>query len=98
MGKVVYSIVVPLYNEEEVIAETYKRLKSVAENFDAPYEIILINDGSRDKTVPMAHAICEKDKTVKLIDFSRNFGHQIAVTAGMDYAAGDAVIVIDADL
>ena len=98
VGKVVYSIVVPLYNEEEVIAETYKRLKAVAETFDAPYEIIMINDGSRDRTVPMAHALCEADKTMKLIDFSRNFGHQIAVTAGMDYASGDAIIVIDADL
>lgn len=98
MGKVVYSIVVPLYNEEKVIAETYKRLKLIAETFDAPYEIIMVNDGSRDKTALMAHEICRKDNSIKLIDFSRNFGHQIAVTAGMDYARGDAIIVIDADL
>ena len=63
-----------------------------------PYELVLVNDGSRDKTVPLAKEICSNDSSVKLIDFSRNFGHQTAITAGMDYASGDAIIVIDADL
>ena len=98
MENPVYSIVVPVYNEEEVIGETYKRLKGVCEGFGESYEIIFINDGSRDKTPAMAREICRQDKRVKLIDFSRNFGHQIAVTAGMDYSSGDAVVVIDADL
>lgn len=96
--KAVYSIVVPVYNEELVIHETYKRLKTVMDSINEPYEIIFVNDGSRDKTAAMANEICEKDNNIKFIDFSRNFGHQIAVTAGMDYSEGQAVVVIDADL
>lgn len=92
------SVVVPMYNEEEVIMETYKRLKSVMDGTGETYELIFVNDGSRDKTRDMARAICYKDKNVKLIDFARNFGHQVAITAGMDNASGDAVVVIDADL
>lgn len=93
-----YSVIVPLYNEEAVIKESYKRLKKVMDNVDGSYEIIFINDGSRDKTQSMMEDICKKDKTCRLINFSRNFGHQIAITAGMDYAEGNAVIIIDADL
>src|SRR6185369_5078309 len=63
-----------------------------------PYELIFVNDGSRDATSAIIRGICEADITVRLIDFARNFGHQTAITAGMDYASGDAVIVIDADL
>jgi len=96
--KIKYSVVMPLYNEEDVINESYRRLKSVMETLGEGYEIIFVNDGSRDKTIPLAHEICAKDSTVKFIDFSRNFGHQIAITAGMDYSVGDAVVVIDADL
>lgn len=92
------SIVVPMYNEEEVIMETYKRLKGVMDETGHKYELIFVNDGSHDKTRDMAAAICYKDKNVKLIDFARNFGHQVAITAGMDNAGGDAVVVIDADL
>ena len=62
------------------------------------YEIIFVNDGSRDKTEEMAHEICNNDPKIKLINFARNFGHQIAITAGMDYAEGQAIVVIDADL
>ena len=93
-----YSIVVPLYNEEAVIGETYKRLKKVMDGVGEPYELVLVNDGSRDETMALAAAICEKDKNVKLINFSRNFGHQVAITAGMDYTSGEAIAVIDADL
>lgn len=92
------SIVVPMYNEEEVIMETYKRLKGVMDETGEKYELIFVNDGSRDKTRDLAAAICYKDKNVKLIDFARNFGHQVAISAGMDNASGDAVVVIDADL
>ena len=98
MSDTVFSIVVPLYNEEEVINETYKRLKAVMEGMGESYELVFVNDGSRDKTAEMAREICAGDKTVKLINFARNFGHQTAITAGMDYAVGDAVVVIDADL
>lgn len=93
-----YSIVVPLYNEEEVLSETYRRLKTVMDQTGKPYEVIMINDGSVDKTPEMAADICEKDPSFKLLNFSRNFGHQTAITAGMDHASGKAIIVIDADL
>ncbi|MBE7063051.1 MAG: glycosyltransferase family 2 protein [Clostridia bacterium] len=92
------SVIVPLYNEEEVIEESYRRLTAVMQSLNEDYELILINDGSRDRTASLAAALCEKDRHVRLICFSRNFGHQIAITAGMDYAAGDAVVIIDADL
>lgn len=96
--KIVCSVVVPLYNEEEVLLETYNRLKKVMDSINEPYEIVLVNDGSRDKTAAMAYEICNKDKNIKLIDFARNFGHQTAITAGMDYCEGEAIVVIDADL
>ena len=98
MGKPVFSVVVPVYNEQEVIGESYKRLKAVMDSCGEQYEIIFINDGSRDRSPDMIKDICENDKNMKLISFSRNFGHQTAITAGMDKASGDAVIVIDADL
>ncbi len=93
-----YSVVVPLYNEEEVIEECVKRLVAVCEKLDGDYEIIFVNDGSKDKTVELTLKACEKNQKIKLISFSRNFGHQIAITAGMDHAKGDAVVVMDADL
>ncbi|MEN6315409.1 MAG: glycosyltransferase family 2 protein [Clostridiaceae bacterium] len=93
-----YSVVVPLYNEELVVNETYKRIKKVMDTTEETYEIIFVNDGSRDITAELTKAICKVDGNVKLISFSRNFGHQIAITAGMDNSSGKAVIVIDADL
>jgi len=95
---IVISVVVPVYNEEPVVLETYKRLKNVMDSLKEPYEIIFVNDGSRDKTTFMIDEICKMDTNIKLIDFSRNFGHQIAITAGMDYSEGEATVVIDADL
>lgn len=98
MANVVYSIVVPMFNEELVIEESYKRLKSVMDGLKEAYEIVFVNDGSRDKTGDIIRGICEKDPNVKLVDFSRNFGHQIAITAGMDHTVGQAIVVIDGDL
>ncbi len=92
------SVVIPVYNEELVVQETYKRLKLVMDALDKPYELIFVNDGSRDNTAKIIGAICESDSKVKLVDFSRNFGHQLAITAGMNYSSGDSIIVIDADL
>jgi len=92
------SVIVPVYNEELVIDRMYKRLTEVLSGRDFRYEIILVNDGSRDRTIDLAREICEKDPNVKLISFSRNFGHQIAVTAGMDRAKGNMIALIDADL
>ncbi len=96
--KELLSVVVPMYFEEEVAQECYIRLKTVMDLNDYNYEFIFVNDGSTDKTLDILSEIAEKDKQVKIIDFARNFGHQIAVTAGIDYAKGDAVVIIDADL
>lgn len=98
MEHTVYSVVVPLYNEELVVSESYKRLKQVMDTTNDSYEIVFVNDGSKDKTRQLAEDICRKDENIKLINFSRNFGHQAAITAGMKEAKGDAIVVIDADL
>jgi glycosyltransferase involved in cell wall biosynthesis len=87
-----------MYNEDAVIQETYRRLKKVMSETGEAYELLFVNDGSKDQSADIIKEYAFWDDTVKLIDFSRNFGHQIAITAGMDYAAGDAVIIIDADL
>ena len=96
--KPVYSVVIPAYNEEEVIIESYKRLKTVMESMAEPYELIFVNDGSRDRTAQIIAQLIETDPHLRLINFTRNFGHMPAITAGMEYAEGDAVIIIDADL
>lgn len=93
-----YSVVVPVYNEEEVARESYKRLKNVMDSTGEAYELIFVNDGSRDKTEEIITDICAEDPNVRLINFSRNFGHQTAITAGMDNSSGQAIVVIDADL
>jgi len=93
-----YSIVVPLYNEEEVIDECHRRLSDTMADCGGEYELIYVNDGSRDRTMELARVIAGQDSHVKIISFSRNFGHQTAITAGMNSASGKAVIVIDADL
>lgn len=93
-----YSVIIPAFNEESVIEESYRRIKSVMDLTRETYELIFVDDGSQDKTAEILEGICKKDENVKLISFSRNFGHQIAITAGIDNARGEAVIVIDADL
>ena len=93
----VYSVVVPCYNEEDCLQQTHARL-SAACRADEPYEIIYINDGSRDKTPAMLDDLAARDARVRVIHFARNAGHQMAVSAGLDYAAGQAVVIIDADL
>ena len=92
------SVIVPLYNEESVIREMYRRLTNMLEGNQLDYEIVWINDGSRDGTLRIAKELCETDKRIKLISFSRNFGHQVAITAGMDNASGQVVVIMDADL
>jgi dolichol-phosphate mannosyltransferase len=95
------SIVVPCYNEQEVFDETYKRLTETFEHLDKSkytYEIIFVNDGSKDNTIDLIQKVINSDSRVKGINFSRNFGHQIAITAGLDNCKGDAAVVIDADL
>ena len=92
------SVVVPLYNEEEVIGESYRRLTNVLGAMEEDYELILVNDGSRDNTFALAKQLQLSDPHVVLVDFARNFGHQMAVTAGVEQAKGDAVVIIDDDL
>ena len=92
------SIVIPVFNEDSNIHELYRRLGKVVMTLDDSYEVIFVDDGSKDRTLDLLKEICDKDKQVKVVSFSRNFGHQIAITAGMEYASGDAVIVMDADL
>lgn len=98
MNNKLISIVVPMYFEEEVAKECYTRLSNVVIKNNLDYELIFVNDGSTDKTLQILEELAKKDSHVKVISFSRNFGHQIAVTAGIDKSKGDAVIIIDADL
>ncbi len=87
-----------MYNEEEVIEETYHRLKNVMDKIGESYELVFVNDGSKDKSAQIISELVKTDENIRLIDFSRNFGHQIAVTAGLDYVQGQAIVIIDADL
>jgi polyisoprenyl-phosphate glycosyltransferase len=96
--KPIYSVVAPIYNEAKSIPEFYDRICKAMDATSEPWELVLVNDGSRDESFQLMRELNAKDPRVKLIDFARNFGHQIAVTAGMDYASGDAVIIIDSDL
>ena len=92
------TIIIPCFNEEEVIQESYRRLKAVLESLSNPWEIIFINDGSADKTEQLLAGIAQKDKQVKVLSFSRNFGHQKAVTAGINHCTSDLAVIIDSDL
>lgn len=93
-----YSVVIPVFNEQENIGELYRRLTAVMQEIGGPYEIILVDDGSTDGSFTMMKALHEEDARVKVLNLSRNFGHHLALTAGIDYARGDAVILMDADL
>jgi len=92
------SIIVPCFNEEEVIIETYKRIKSVLLNLEFNSDIIFINDGSTDDTERLLSELSKTDTQIKVISFSRNFGHQKAVTAGLNHCSSDLAVIIDADL
>ncbi|MDR2118671.1 MAG: glycosyltransferase family 2 protein [Tannerellaceae bacterium] len=92
------TIIIPCYNEEEVVGESYRRTKQVMLSLPNPSEIIYINDGSRDRTKCILNEIADSDPQVKVIHFSRNFGHQPAVTAGINRCTTDLAIIMDADL
>ncbi|CAG1013284.1 polyisoprenyl-phosphate glycosyltransferase [Anaerolineae bacterium] len=96
--KPMISIVAPVYNEGEGIHKFYERVRDTMDRIGEPWELVMVNDGSRDNSLEQMRLIHERDPRVRLLDFARNFGHQIAVTAGMDYASGDAVVIIDSDL
>ena len=94
----VFSVVIPCYNEQEVITETYNRLTKVMTDIGESYELIFVNDGSKDNTARIIADFGENDRSVKLINFARNFGHMPAISAGMEYSKGKAIFIIDADL
>lgn len=92
------SVIVPCYNEQSVIPSTYKRLKNVLNGLGYPSEVVFINDGSNDDTLHLLEKIASEDEIVSVISFSRNFGHQASVTAGIHNCTGDYAVIIDADL
>src|SRR5689334_19805420 len=96
--KITYSIVAPIYNELDNIPELYRRVKEVMDSTGESWELILVDDGSTDGSTERIRELAAKDKAIRPVIFARNFGHQIAVTAGLDYSRGDAVVIIDADL
>ena len=98
MADIRYSIIAPCYNEEGNLHELHRRISEVMDRTGEPWELILINDGSVDRTPEIIRELHALDPRIHYIDFARNFGHQLAVTAGMDYAQGEAIVLIDADL
>lgn len=92
------TIVIPCYNEEDVIDLTYQKLKDLLSKTSYDQELIFVDDGSHDKTLDLLHGMQKKDPCVRILSLSRNFGHQLAITAGIQHATGDVVVVIDADL
>ena len=91
------SVVVPCYNEEAVIRQTHERLSHALQRTDLQYEIVYVNDGSRDRTLAILRELLGADTHIRVVSLARNFGHQVAETAGIDFATGDAVVLIDAD-
>ena len=98
MNRPTYSFVVPVHNEEQTLPELATRLQEVLQQLDGSAEVILVDDGSRDRSPALMRTIHARDPRFRIIELSRNFGHQLAITAGLDYARGDAVVVMDADL
>jgi polyisoprenyl-phosphate glycosyltransferase len=96
--KITYSIIAPIFNEKENLSELHRRVSEVMDSLNEAWELILVDDGSTDGSTDMIRELAKKDKRVRPVIFARNFGHQIAITAGWDYARGDAVVIIDADL
>ncbi|NTV62825.1 MAG: glycosyltransferase family 2 protein, partial [Oscillochloris sp.] len=92
------SVVIPAYNEEENLPALYARLRASLDPLDLRYELIFVNDGSRDRTLSMLQQLSVEDTRVVAIDLARNFGHQVAISAGLDHSQGQAVIIMDGDL
>jgi dolichol-phosphate mannosyltransferase len=98
MKKPTFSIIAPIYNELENIPELYPRIRDVMDRTGEPWELVLVDDGSTDGSTDVIRTLADNDDRVRPVIFARNFGHQIAVTAGLDYSRGEAVVIIDADL
>lgn len=97
-GAVVLSVVIPVFNEEETLDALRVRLEKTLDELGEPYEVLFVNDGSSDRTEHLVREFHEANPRLKLLNFSRNFGHQVAVTCGLDHASGQAVVVMDGDL
>ena len=98
MQEILISIVAPIFNEQETLPELYRQVIAVMENTGLPFEFLLVNDGSTDGSLEEMIELAQADDRIKVLEFSRNFGHQAAILAGLDYAQGDAVITLDGDL
>src|SRR5229473_1063500 len=92
------SLVIPLYNEQAVIGAFHARLATVLDRLESPAEIVYVNDGSTDRSLSLLLDMRQRDQRIAIVDLSRNFGKELALTAGLDHAQGDAVVIIDADL
>ena len=95
---IVYSIIAPIFNEFDNIPELYRRVSEVMASTGEPWEMLLVDDGSTDRSTERIRELAERDPKVRPVIFARNFGHQIAVTAGLDYSRGQAIVIIDSDL
>jgi len=93
-----YSMVIPVFNEEECLPELVARLQALMDRLEGPAEVVLVDDASGDRSYELIADACRRDSRFRAIQMSRNFGHQMAITAGLDFASGDAVVVMDADL
>lgn len=96
--KITYSIIAPIFNEKENLPELHRRVTEVMNSTGEPWELVLVDDGSTDGSAAIIRELAKKDEHIRPVIFARNFGHQVAVTAGLDYSRGDAVVIIDADL
>ncbi|UTW62280.1 glycosyltransferase family 2 protein [bacterium SCSIO 12741] len=92
------SVVIPIYNEQDSLFELHNRLKHTLENLKVSWEILLVNDGSKDRSIEIIRILSQRDERIKYLHFNRNFGHQIAVAAGLDHAQGKAIVIMDGDL
>lgn len=95
---ITYSIIAPIFNEKDNLSELHRRITEVMNSTGEPWELVLVDDGSTDGSGAIIHDLAKKDQHVRPVIFARNFGHQVAVTAGLDYSRGEAVVIIDADL
>jgi len=93
-----YSFIIPIYNEEDTLFEMYRRVRAVMDQMDGSVELVLVNDGSRDRSLFLMRELHEKDPQVCYLSLARNFGHQVAVTAGLNFVRGQAIVILDADL
>jgi glycosyltransferase involved in cell wall biosynthesis len=96
--EITYSIIAPVFNESATLPEFYRRISATMEALGEPWELVVIDDGSRDNSAEIMRDLARKDSHVRPVIFARNFGHQLAVTAGLDYSRGNAVVIIDSDL